>query len=296
MGCSVCRALIDQVSALEAELRQSPESAPAGYFDGLGESVRARLTTASPEPVAIPTVGATKPRDTGVEAARIEREGRREKGRVKEAPKLPWAAVIGTASAAAAVLVVVVILIRQGPYQRMVMPARRSVPMSARPESGAVGEDQAKGKAQKRPAPSIVTSPSAPSTEEGAKESATLSRADTGLRDKLAKKADEVATMKAPTAAQAPAGEAPFKDKAEELKEESDSKAAAPRMRAEPRAQQAPAPAPAASGYGAILARFGLPDLWDASVTPDALASAEPDLRAFYMSGSAGADSARVRL
>ena len=123
MGCSVCRALVDQVSALEAELRQFPDSAPAGYFEGLGGSVRARLAVSSSE--AVPTAGREAAPLPVAEVARIERQGRRESGRVKEAPKLPWAAVIGTASAAAAVLVVVVILIRQGPYQRMLMPERR---------------------------------------------------------------------------------------------------------------------------------------------------------------------------
>ena len=139
MGCSVCRALIDQVSALEAELRQSPDSAPEGYLDALGESVRSRIAAEAsgeaesrpstrPTPKREPTPAPAVPRET----ARIEREERREGGRVKEVPRLPWAAVIGTASAAAAVLVVVVILIRQGPYQRMVMPERRTVATSAR--------------------------------------------------------------------------------------------------------------------------------------------------------------------
>ena len=303
MGCSVCRALIDQVSALEAELRRSPDAAPAGYFDGLSESIRARLTTVSSEPVAVGhEAGATRTAraESGVEDARVEREGRREKGRVKEAPKLPWAAVIGTASAAVAVLVVVVILIRQGPYQRMVMPERRSVPKSA-----VVNEGQAKDQAQNAPSPSIVTAPSVPvppESDDRAKERAALSREDRGLRDQLAKKADEVAGMKAPAAAQAPAeklrapelsGGAEFKDNAEELKQESEQKISS-KPSAEPRARQAPASGE--GGYQAILARFGLPPLWDASVTPDALANAEPDLRSYYMSGNAGADSARVRL
>jgi len=48
-GCSICRALIDQVSALEAELRQAPTAAPPGYLDRLSESVRARVAAASSE-------------------------------------------------------------------------------------------------------------------------------------------------------------------------------------------------------------------------------------------------------
>jgi hypothetical protein len=309
VGCSVCRALIDQVSALEAELRQSPDSAPEGYLDRLSESVRGRVAGTPSETGA--RAGAVreivrekeKPREErGEEAARVEREERRESGRVKEAPRLPWAAVIGTASAAAAVLVVVVILIRQGPYQRMVMPERASTG-SARQESGAVKEE-AKGQAQNEPTPPaggapVEPVPSAPSppAEGGAKQGAAQNRLDEGLRDQLSKKADEVA-MKAPAAAQAPAagaaGMTEFKDKAEEQRLESDQKIAA-RAKAEPQplAQKS---AVSEAGYASILSRFGLPALWNASVTPNALSDAEPGLRSFYMSGNAGADSARVRL
>jgi hypothetical protein len=304
VGCSVCRALIDQVSALEAELRQSPDSVPEGYLDRLSESVRGRVAGAPSEAVAreLPREKAKPREERGEEAARIEREERRESGRVKEAPRLPWAAVIGTASAAAAVLVVVVILIRQGPYQRMVMPERASTG-SARQESGAVKEE-AKGQAQNEPAPPaggtpVEPAPSVPSppAEGSAKQGAAQNRLDEGLRDQLSKKADEVA-MKAPAAAQAPAagaaGVTEFKDKAEEQRLESDQKIAA-RAKAEPQAL-AQKSVVSEAGYESILSRFGLPALWNASVTPDALSNAEPDLRSFYMSGAAGADSARVRL
>lgn len=304
VGCSVCRALIDQVSALEAELRQSPDSAPEGYLDRLSESVRGRIAAPASEAGAgrvATRAGATEkmrekkeaPRqERGEEAAaRLEREERRESGRVKEVPRLPWAAVIGTVSAAAAVIVVVVILIRQGPYQRMVMPERQ--------ESGDVKEE-AKGRVQNEPAPSTATvpAPSVPTpADEGAKQGATQNRLDEGTRDQLFKKADEVA-MKAPAAAQAPASDAAgvseFKDNAEEQKLESDQKIAL-KAKGEPRGL-AQKPMVSEAGYQSILDRFGLPALWDSRVTPDALSNAEPELRSFYMSGAAGADSARVRL
>ena len=48
---------------------------------------------------------------------------------------------------------------------------------------------------------------------------------------------------------------------------------------------------------GRAPSRYGLPPVWDGThVSPEALANAEPDLRSFYMSGSAGSDSGRVRL
>src|SRR5262245_55684087 len=130
VGCSVCRALIDQVSTLEAELRQSADLAPVGYLDHLHDGVRAKIAVAaSVEGVAekkAPPREQAPPRFGTVVGDRTEEEGpRRERGRIKEAPSLPWAAVIGTASAALAVLVVVVILIRQGPYQKIILPAPR---------------------------------------------------------------------------------------------------------------------------------------------------------------------------
>jgi hypothetical protein len=45
------------------------------------------------------------------------------------------------------------------------------------------------------------------------------------------------------------------------------------------------------------MQRLGIPPVWDgAVVTPEALERAEPELRSLYVSGGAGADSARIRL
>jgi anti-sigma factor RsiW len=53
----------------------------------------------------------------------------------------------------------------------------------------------------------------------------------------------------------------------------------------------------AASPYGALVRRYGLPDLWtEGAVSRESLLQAEPALRMLYISGRAGADSARVRL
>src|SRR2546426_9526583 len=117
-GCSSCRVLIDQVSSLEAELRGSPDRSPAEYLEHLHESVRARIAVPGGEEAA-GTVGAGKDAHAGgVGLGRGARPGRGRRGftgedkpgedvRVKDAPRLPWAAVLSTAGAAAAVLVVV---------------------------------------------------------------------------------------------------------------------------------------------------------------------------------------------
>jgi len=53
----------------------------------------------------------------------------------------------------------------------------------------------------------------------------------------------------------------------------------------------------AQSPYDALMQRLGIPPVWDGSrVTPEALERAEPELRALYVSGGAGQDSARIRL
>ena len=332
-SCSVCRALIDQVSALEAELRQSPDSAPEGYLDRLGESVRARIAVtasaagagdvlAAPAPVSD---RGKSPRPAGrvrEERGRADqdaedRDAERERGRVKEAPKLPWAAVVGTMSAAAAVLVVVVILIRQGPYQRMITPRPepRTVQMETREEKQVdegVREGGNGGEAQPQPQGQVPVPPSsstAPAPQKGeavpspsiaappdlSREVDGDAKIKVGYKDQLLKKSDEIAMN---GSVPAPAGGARSDDVGalqSAPEEERDARARAKTEAAAPRAMSQKVMATEA-GYRAILDRFGLPALWDSRVRPEALANAEPELRSFYMSGAAGADSARVRL
>ncbi|HZE19650.1 MAG TPA: zf-HC2 domain-containing protein [Candidatus Angelobacter sp.] len=321
-GCSICRALIDQVSALEAELRQAPTAAPPGYLDRLSESVRARVAAASSEradvekAAAEPVDAEVAPRSPGrfkEGDGRGGRAARLERGRVKEAPKLPWAAVVGTASAAVAVLVVVVILIRQGPYQQMVTPTPQPKPQPVTEGTAGVEEKQEAKKeldqggardlrnenerkiavstepapAAKAPTPSDVAQ--APSVPNEPMADGKLKQ-DANLKDQVANRADELAKR---SRGQAPLGMASG-DKAEGYREETGSvaqkQAEAPRAKSQVEGQVTEA------GYQTILDRYGIPPIWNERVTPSALASAEPDLRSYYMSGAAGSDSARVRL
>jgi hypothetical protein len=50
------------------------------------------------------------------------------------------------------------------------------------------------------------------------------------------------------------------------------------------------------SDYDSAIGGLGLPPVWNERVSPDALGRAEPRLRLLYVTGRAGADSARVRL
>jgi len=321
MGCSVCRSLIDQVSSLEAELRQSPDVAPAGYLDHLHEAVRAKVAVAASEggveEKKAPPREKVPPRlGTVVGAARDEDEGpRRERGRIKEAPSLPWAAVIGTASAAAAVLVVVVILIRQGPYQKILLPTPKGATVTTAParQESLVGGERAVGSANvdlnvdlkereaakkevagtkvaigAGAATSGTTAPEQvapkPFANLNPAESPTEEKQDEALKDKLAKRADEIVAQPAPSAAGNQA-EADLMD----AKTRMQQRAASPRAFADE--QLAPGPA-----YDAILKRYNLPPLWAPRVSTEALANAESELRNLYVSGNAGTDSARVRL
>jgi hypothetical protein len=71
---------------------------------------------------------------------------------------------------------------------------------------------------------------------------------------------------------------------------------AAPRQEAA-REEAALPNAPSGPTYEEVVARHGLPSLYDPlRVRPEALRRAEPDLRTLYQSGGAGADSARARI
>ena len=303
MGCSVCRSFIDQVSSLEAELRQSPDRAPAGYLDSLQEKVRARIAVAASEAAGVgaPAVGAPEGRErrraaVGLRERRRDDAGsRRDRGRVKEAPVLPWAAVLSTASAAAAVLVVVAILIKQGPYQRMIMPkASKAVSPSAgvgaKQEGGETGERGApagtagnEARASGAPGKKVAAGALAPGKDAGvAAREKSAAQAEGSAADQGALKPNVAPTEQSLTREESPEIRA-------ELKQQ-------PQASAAPRAP-AIEPQALAPGYAAVLSRFGLPPLWDgASVSPEALANAEPELRSLYVSGGAGNDSARVRL
>jgi len=292
MGCSLCRSFIDQVSSLEAELRLSADRAPEGYLEGLNESVRARIAAAA-SGVNAPRAHAEDRVALGAGERRSEeRSAARERGRVKEAPALPWAAVISTVSAAAAVLVVVVILIKQGPYQRMVTQeprAKASPPPAIQAPAKQRSREEASGGA---PAPVTNAGLKAKKEQQGAvgseKGQAELQEApgapavtDEAARDQLARRADEMAKKSSAAESRAAAPEL--------YRKMGQNPSAAPGALEE---EVAPTP-----GYETILTRYGLPPVWDwTRVSAEALANAEPDLRSFYMSGSAGSDSGRVRL
>ncbi len=329
LGCSTCRSFIDQVSSLEAELRQSPDRAPAEYLEHLHEAVRARIVAAGPpsaaeelmEEAARPGMGRDR-RATARPGARERRgdvEGvAGENVRVKEAPRLPWAAVMSTASAAAAVLVVAIILMRQGFDHRAPLPAahapERSSKMKQAPLTGGKHDRDLKTANRKKSAEQEREALLAKEKSQGTLES---DRRRAAASNRTEAKAGESTTGNVATVGEGARTDQVGAKKAEPLADrvqsstssgeetrgrasdsatEPEATAAAP----EPRRSIAPSelpPAPGPSAYGALVNRLGLPPVWDASrVTPEALERAEPELRALYVSGNAGADSGRIRL
>ena len=321
MGCSTCRSFIDQVSSLEAELRQSPDRAPAEYLERLHETVRARIVASGPPgedveelaAVAGPSPALGHDRRASSRLGGRERRGESagtagENVRVKEAPRLPWAAVFSTASAAAAVLVVVVILMRQGFDHRAPLPepsrvggAKPDRDLKAGTAAGkkSTGQDK-QGYLEKNKDQGTL---GAEKPVEEKREALRLNRARTNPEP------GEVGKVAATGEAGPAEAESVGKNAPQEAVREEKSSDEGTRQRADAAVPAVPAPqaltAPPAtsdelqaqSPYDALMQRLGIPPVWDGSrVTPEALERAEPELRALYVSGGAGQDSARIRL
>lgn len=327
-GCSICRSFVDQVSSIEAELRQSPDRAPSEYLERLHESVRARIAAGGPEEIgAAGAAGeARRAEDTppardahGRAGAWRERERRRiaakearDDGRIKEVPRLPWAAVLSTVSAAAAVLVVVGILIKQGLYQQPVAPKAPTV-ASRGPEEAMPGDSEAPSDGRKsdvgvgeREAAlgNLARGKSSDQDMQGRRDAKLEGKDTPAARENLglAKTAD--GSARAPSAdgiaPESQTGQFREEPPAASKRVAESQKPGAnmtQRSQAEDLNAGAGRPDAAAGAYEVLIARFGLPPVWDgATVSPETLERAEPELLDLYLSGEAGADSARVRL
>ena len=311
-SCRVCRELIDRISGLEAALRQRPDRVEGDYYAALSRSVLQKIGAKAPEAGAAMEAGAPaelrpgKPaRAAGAEAPPRERrrgEEPEEPG-LSRAPGLPWGALISTMAAAAAVVVVVVMLFRQGAVRS---PYLANAPKEGAPEAGAPAESSAASEAgrvlarapeaePKRREPAPPTAPPAarpapapaPAGEEVALgsgvETAPQAAADRAVALKAAPRANEVQP----------------RERLEAAREKKDEAAAPAAGMVQPPAMQKLSGEEASPGapYTSVTRRFGLPEVWtEGSVPRERLLKAERDFRYLYMSGAAGADSARVRL
>src|SRR5688572_5489494 len=292
LACRHCCDQIDEMSALESDLKLRPDGVDAAYFETMTESVLSRVASAPPpEPEAMAPIERRRP------IAPDEEFGTRRRLR------MPWIGIAGTGAAAVAVALVAVLLLnRQDEWVR----APRPDVVGSRGEAKA-DRDAAGSKARER-------------RDAGRTSAGTADGALQKPAARTEEKKKVVAILEKPAATpalepQVVAGSAlrGAKDEAsKQIANETSGNDAARDIRegevgfAEPEAQQkrsASAPAPAlafgrAPGepYARVLREHGLPVLWDEGVPTDALLSAEPDLRLVYQTRKAGADSARIRL
>jgi len=289
LGCSACRSMMDQVSALESEMRRGPDAAPPGYLEHLHEALRARL--ASSRPAAPENVPVPPPRGREAPTKKTEdrvsgdgnRRGKviREAGRIEEAPRLPWGAILSTAGAGAAVLVVAVILVRGGFAPKAVHEkATRGTEVSQAPPAG-TGAPESVGRRMAQ------VPPPAPSRDEAKQKKderfqdqklAKTGSASGQTENETRSVADEMAHRQDEPRAQAP-------------------QAATPEGLTAPPAAMKSLAAGEETPYQALLRKHRLPPVWSEALVPaTALEAAAPELRFLYVTGKAGADSARVRL
>jgi negative regulator of sigma E activity len=300
-GCRICRETIDEVSGLEADLRTRPEDVGERYYERLTESVMKKIAAEDKSP----RFERRKP----TLAAQVEEEKR-------AAPRLPWAAVISTASAAAAVLLVVGVLMRQGAIWRTA--PRPTLLEKSAPDAGggtgAVTAESSLALSRARESKSVVAQDKRKEAPSAKLEKLPAQGQVAGGRDQ------ESADLLQKKAEPAPSG----KDETERQlasNEKQQPSTAAPPPAASPAAlKDAAAPAPThgiaavrvptpeeaanraatpgeTGAYEALIHRYGLPPVWEeGSVSNDALLRAEPGLKNLYRTGGAGSDSANVRL
>ncbi|MGH7681484.1 MAG: anti-sigma factor family protein [Candidatus Eiseniibacteriota bacterium] len=305
LGCHVCKELIDEVSALEADLRSRAEAPGEGYFERLTDQVMTRIQTGEAAPQG--------------ERRRSEAEMEWEAKRAR-APRIPWLALISTASAAATVLVIAGLLIRQGAVLKNPPKAsvlERSAPDAAsrakRDSLGAQGGDKdAAGK--KRANREIVSKEvRAQGDEKAARQEPSKQEASANL------------THQPPAIGKASSSAGPEENKAktsgniidqglfkstptdqqQKPADQSQKDAlgmAAPSARAPVAADESAAGAdlktPADPRFAAFLERYGLPPTWGPGVSDESVLRSEAALRNLYRTGGIGSpvDSARARI
>ena len=334
LSCTACAARLEAVSDAEGFLRPMHAEPPGGYLEDMTESVMARVTSsvaarggvakASPGASAAGAgagAGSAASRGGGrAPAESRERPGRRrqfddvERGR---APRLPWPAIISAVSAAAAVVVVVVLLFRsQGTSSRLAGVRSNEPTLDAK---------------EKRADEASKQVASAPEREPGAADGAAMNDKDVGSAagqapdanapapssavHGLAAKSEDLRLNRQETSGNLQATPPAERDEAAITSQNAND--VMPQAALEKRDQAAPSvdrfnaarakalaetpsaavAAPSGSEFAPLVARYGLPPLYDPSrVSNETLLRLEPDLRMLYQAGRAGDDSARVRL
>jgi negative regulator of sigma E activity len=295
LGCHACRELIDDVSRMEADLSVGAPVPKDAYFERLSERVMAKVVAADTAPA--------------LERRRPDAEADWEENRALK-PKLPWFALVSTASAAAAVIVVGVLLVREGAVLRSppsVAVLERSAPDAAR--SGAMRDSAtatspgARSDENERADQQIKADGKVEADKLGANEPAPKpadqATVQENQREGVKQQVGEFALEKDSVAR----SKASSSSGSDELASGAGARNEAPSTRAAaPDASRKTLGANAAEPVGvelkSLLDRYGLPPVWGPGVSDDLVLRAEPALRNLYRIGAAATapDSARVRL
>lgn len=288
LSCHICLELIDEVSGLEAELRSRAEAPGEGYFERLTDQVMTRIQTGEAAPQ--------------MERRRSEAEMEWEAKRAR-APRIPWLALISTASAAATVLVIAGLLIRQGavlhkPPRPTVL--ERSAPDAARSraklDSLGNADKDAAGKKRGNREPASREDQARNDQKMAARKELPKTEADRGLAAGQA--AGQPAMQEERSSHPGPADQGLFSKTSETKSKDTAGSLAAPSARAPEAANEAAPSIAADPRFAAFLQRYGLPPTWGPGVSDESVLRAEAALRNFYRTGgiTSPVDSARARL
>jgi hypothetical protein len=306
LACAHCRVQIDEMSALESDLKLRPDAVGEAYYEKMTESVLARVAAAEMAAEAavvdpMPRLDRRRP-----DAAEME-------GGARRRLRLPWIGIAGTGAAALAVALVAVLLLnRQEDWVRAPRPgvlgemkgrapardsalaknrSRKADAAGSRKDQAAeVGQGKKAAAVQQAKPTAGVASPkdAAPEEDAAAREEAArrefAARAETAARREKSDALLKPAQNSEPPAAQSETPAAVTTRGGDAAEVRSFSRMSVPSDRAPGEA------------YASVLREHGLPVVWDENVPPETLLRAEPDLRRVYQTHRAGADSARIRL
>lgn len=292
LSCHICLELIDEVSGLEADLRSRAEAPGEGYFERLTDQVMTRIQTGEAAPQ--------------MERRRSEAEMEWEAKRAR-APRIPWLALISTASAAATVLVIVALLLRQSAVlQRPPRPTvlERSAPDAARSraklDSLGNADKDAAGKKREDREPASKEDQARSDQKIAARKELSKAEADREIAggQAAAPPAGKPALQEERPSHPGPADQGLFSKTTSEAKPKAAGSLAAPSAGAPEAANEAAPSIAADPRFAAFLQRYGLPPTWGPGVSDESVLRAEAALRNFYRTGgiTSPVDSARARL
>jgi hypothetical protein len=288
LSCHICLELIDEVSGLEAELRSRAEAPGESYFERLTDQVMTRIQTGEAAPQ--------------MERRRSEAEMEWEAKRAR-APRIPWLALISTASAAATVLVIAGLLIRQGAVLRK--PPRptvleRSAPDAARSRAklDSLGNADKDAAGKKRGSRETASKEDQARNDQKMAARKELPKAEADRDLAAGQAAGKPAMQEEQPSHPGPADQGLFSKTSETKPKEAAGSLAAPSARAPEAANEAAPSIAADPRFAAFLLRYGLPPTWGPGVSDESVLRAEAALRNFYRTGgiTSPVDSARARL